>query len=164
MSPKFNIIRFYLSLGFKNNPTITRTLHHLSELWLLISRIYVAHIFFKSGLTKIDDWSTTIALFTDEYKVPLLSPYVAAIMGTGGELLLSILLILGLGKRLAAVGLLIINIVAVLSLQDIADAALQQHMFWGWILITLAIIGFGQYSLDYWIGKYYVNKLDTQST
>ncbi len=147
----------HLKLLYKWYSIITHYLSSLSQLWLLISRFYVAQIFFKAGLTKVNDWSTTLALFSDEYQVPLLSPYIAAIMGTAGELVLPILLILGFAGRLTAVGLSIINIVAILSLQEIAPAALQQHIFWGWILGTLVIIGVGKYSLDYLI-KHHIDK------
>ena len=69
--------------------------------WLIL-RLYVANVFFKSGLTKIDDWSTTLFLFTEEYHVPLLPPALAAVMGTAGELGLSALLVLGLAGRFSA--------------------------------------------------------------
>ena len=42
-------------------------------------RLYVAQVFVMSGLTKTRDWSNTVALFTDEYHVPVLSPPVAAV-------------------------------------------------------------------------------------
>ncbi|HEY0817858.1 MAG TPA: DoxX family membrane protein, partial [Rhizobacter sp.] len=84
------------------------------------ARFYVAQVFFMSGLTKIHDWETTLALFADEYQVPLLSPPVAAAMGTAGELVLPVLLLLGLGGRFAALGLFVVNAVAVVSLQEIA--------------------------------------------
>ena len=47
----------------------------------VLARLYVAQIFFASGLTKLRDWDITLALFTDEYKVPLLSPEIAALLG-----------------------------------------------------------------------------------
>ena len=56
-----------------------------------------------SGLTKIHDWSITVALFTDEYHVPLLPPGVAALMGTATELSMPVLLALGLATRFGAV-------------------------------------------------------------
>lgn len=114
----------------------------------LAARLYVAQVFFMSGLTKIHDWETTLALFADEYKVPLLSPPVAAVMGTAGELLLPVLLLLGLGGRFAALGLSVVNAVAVLSLAEIAPAALQQHVFWGSLLLALVLWGPGKWSLD----------------
>jgi putative oxidoreductase len=112
------------------------------------ARLYVAQVFFMSGLTKVHDWETTLALFADEYKVPLLPPPVAAVMGTAGELVLPVLLLLGLGGRFAALGLSVVNLVAVLSLQEIAPAALQQHVFWGSLLLALVLWGPGKWSLD----------------
>jgi putative oxidoreductase len=114
----------------------------------LAARLYVGSVFFMAGLTKIRDWDTTLALFGDEYHVPLLSPTVAAIMGTGGELILPALLVFGLFGRFAALGLFVMNIVAVISLAEIAPAALQQHQFWGSLLAGLAIWGVGAWSVD----------------
>lgn len=128
---------------------LTLALDALQPTAALAARIYVAYAFFLSGLTKLRDWSTTIALFTDEYKVPLLPPEVAAAMGTAGELALPVLLVLGLGGRFAALGLTVINIVAVISLSEIAPAALQQHITWGVLLAGLAIYGCGKYALDH---------------
>lgn len=123
-------------------------LEMLQPLALLAARFYVAQAFFLSGLTKIHDWDTTLALFADEYKVPLLSPMVAAIAGTTGELLLPVLLLLGLAGRFAALGLSVMNVVAVISLAEIAPAALQQHVFWGSLLLALVLWGPGRWSLD----------------
>jgi len=77
-----------------------------------------------------------------------LSPGVAAVMGTGGELVLPVLLLFGLGGRFAALGLSVMNVVAVISLSEIAPAALQQHVTWGVLLAALAIFGVGRWSLD----------------
>mgnify|MGYP003481515252 FL=1 len=114
----------------------------------LVARLYVAQVFFASGLTKLRDWETTLALFADEYQVPLLSPNVAALLGTTGELVLPVLLALGLAGRFAAAGLFIVNAVAVVSLAEIPQAALQQHVFWGSLLIGLLLWGPGRWSLD----------------
>ena len=59
-------------------------LESLQPLAQLAARLFVAKVFFLSGLTKLRDWEITVALFTDEYHVPLLSPEVAAAMGTAG--------------------------------------------------------------------------------
>ncbi|MBY0463828.1 MAG: DoxX family protein [Burkholderiales bacterium] len=118
-------------------------LNRLQPLAALLARLYVAQVFFLSGLTKLRDWDTTLFLFTEEYKVPLLSPAVAAVMGTGGELVLPVLLALGLGGRFAALGLSVVNVVAVISLSDIAPAALQQHVLWGALLAGVAVYGSG---------------------
>lgn len=117
----------------------------------LLARGYVAQVFFLSGLTKLRDWDITLALFQDEYKVPLLAPAWAAVMGTAGELVLPMLLVLGLAGRFASLGLFVVNGVAVISLMEIAPAALQQHMLWGTLLAALAIYGGGNWSLDRWL-------------
>lgn len=114
----------------------------------LAARYYVGHAFFASGLTKLRDWEITLALFQDEYHVPLLPTEVAAVMGTGGELVLPVLLVLGLFGRFAALGLSMVNVVAVLSLAEIAPAALQQHVFWGSLLVALVLWGPGRWSVD----------------
>jgi len=123
-------------------------LHVLQPLAALLARLYVAQVFFLAGLTKLRDWETTLFLFTDEYKVPLLPPAVAAVLGTGGELVLPVLLALGLCGRLGALGLSVVNLVAVVSLSEIAPAALQQHILWGALLAGVAIYGPGPWSLD----------------
>ena len=130
---------------------LTRALDRLQPLAALVTRDYLAQVFFLSGLTKLRDWETTLALFTDEYHVPLLPPAFAAVMGTTGELALPVLLLLGLGGRFAALGLSVVNAVAVISLSEIAPAALQQHVFWGSLLAGLAIYGLGPWSLDRWV-------------
>ena len=133
---------------FNHAERAVRALEGLQPLALLAARLYVAKVFFLSGLTKVHDWDITIALFTDEYHVPLLPPQPAAWLGTGAELLLPVLLVLGLGGRVAALGLFVLNAVAVVSLMDVADAALQQHVFWGSLLLALVLWGSGRWSLD----------------
>jgi len=132
-----------------------RALDALQPAAALGARLYVANVFFSSGLTKLRDWDITLALFMDEYKVPLLPHDVAAVLGTGGELVLPALLALGLGSRFAALGLSVVNVVAVLSLADIAPAALQQHQFWGALLAGLAVFGPGRFALDHFFQKYF---------
>lgn len=130
---------------------LSKALQSLQPLAALLARIYLAQVFFLAGLTKLRDWDTTLALFAEEYKVPVLSPAVAAVMGTTGETLLPILLVAGLGGRFAAAGLFVVNAVAVISLAEIAPAALQQHIFWGSLLAALAIYGPGPWSLERFI-------------
>jgi putative oxidoreductase len=131
---------------------IDRLLDAAQPLGALLARLYVAQVFFLSGLTKIRDWDTTLLLFTEEYHVPLLPPAVSAVMGTAGELALPVLLVLGLAGRFSALGLSVVNVVAVLSLSEIAPAAFQQHLTWGALLAALALFGPGRWSLDNWLG------------
>lgn len=123
----------------------------LQPLAALLARAYVAEAFFRSGLTKLRDWDITLTLFQDEYHVPILSPDVAAVIGTGGELILPVLLVLGMGGRFGALGLSVMNVVAVMSLPEIAPAALHQHVTWGVLLAGLALFGSGGWSLDRWL-------------
>jgi putative oxidoreductase len=128
-------------------------LEALQPVALLAARLVVAQAFFLSGLTKLRSWETTLALFEDEYHVPLLPPELAAWLGTGGELVLPVLLALGLAGRFAAAGLSVVNVVAVLSLAEIAPAALQQHQFWGALLVVVLLWGPGRLSADAWLAR-----------
>lgn len=126
---------------------------HAQSLALLAARLYVAQVFFLSGLTKLRDWSSTLALFQDVYQVPLLPPTLAAYLGTGGELVLPVLLVLGLGGRFAGAGLFVVNLMAVLSLSadDLSPAALAQHQLWGVLALAITLWGAGRWSVDRWL-------------
>ena len=147
----FNIFQNGIALG----SSMGRFLDHLQPVAALAARVYVAQVFFLSGLTKIRDWGTTVALFTDEYKVPLLPPELAAVMGTAGELILPILLVLGVGGRFAAIGLFVVNLVAVISLTEISPAAYQQHILWGSLLAGIVFFGSGKLSIEHFFAKRY---------
>jgi len=127
---------------------LVRGLEALQPLALLAARLYLAKVFFWAGLTKLRDWETTVALFTHEYQVPWLPPDWAAALGTAGELVLPVLLVLGLGTRLAALALSALNAVAAISLPELGDAAWQQHLFWGCLALGLVLWGGGPLSLD----------------
>jgi putative oxidoreductase len=121
----------------------------LLPLSLLALRLYLARVFFLAGLTKIEDWDTTLFLFAEEYRVPLLSPAVAAVLGTAGELLLPPLLLLGLAGRFAALGLFVLNVMAVVSYwHALAGSALEFHLQWGLMLLLLLAAGPGKLALD----------------
>ena len=107
---------------------VTRALDLAQPPAALAARAYVAWVFFASGLTKLRDWETTVFLFTEEYHVPLLSPTAAALSGTAGELVLPVLLVLGLAGRFAALGLSVVNVVAVISLAEIAPAEMPREV------------------------------------
>lgn len=123
---------------------------------LLITRVYVAWQFLKSGWLKIADWETTQFLFEEEYKVPLVSPMLAAVGGTFGELAFPVLLVLGLLTRYAAAGLFVVNVVAVVAYAHVLlgegfEAALGQHYLWGFMLLVVLVFGPGRLSLDAWL-------------
>lgn len=100
-------------------------------------------VFFKSGLVKIEDFETTVLLFAEEYKVPILSPMFAAISGTFFELVCPIFLVLGLATRFAAVPLLIMTAVIQFTYMDHV-----QHYYWALVLAGLILHGAGSFSID----------------
>jgi putative oxidoreductase len=114
----------------------------------LLTRLYIAQIFFLSGLTKVQNWDSTLFLFEEEYHVPLIPFELAAYLGTVGELVLPVLLVLGFFTRFTALGLFIVNYVAVISLVEIAPAALYLHYIWGILLVQLIVYGAGVASID----------------
>lgn len=127
--------------------------HCLAPLADLAARLYVAQVFFNAGLSKLTDWDSTLFLFREEYHVPLLPPALAAVAGTGGELLFPLLLAAGLTGRLAALGLSAVNIMAVVAYWHVLGtpeqaAGLNQHLLWGLLLAMLAAHGPGRLSLD----------------
>lgn len=119
------------------------------------ARLWVAHIFFMSGLVKVQAWQSTKMLFAHVYDVPLLPTHFAAIVGTTLELALPILLVLGLGGRFVILIFFLYNAVCAISypfLWTSAGAAgLSQHINWGLLLMMLMFHGSGKISLDYWI-------------
>jgi putative oxidoreductase len=127
-------------------------LDRLQPLAALAIRLHVARVFFTSGLLKAERWDSTLALFANEYHVPVLSPQVAAVLGTSAELGLPVLLALGIGSRAASLALFVFNIVAVVSYPDLSDAGLKDHILWGALLLVIAFWGPGRFALDRWLG------------
>jgi putative oxidoreductase len=128
----------------------------IQPVFALAVRLYVARVFFLSGLTKLHDWNITVALFTNEYHVPFLMPELAATLGTAAEMGLPVLLAIGLGSRLAAIALFVFNIIAVVSYPDLSDAGLVDHMMWGALMLVTLFYGPGKISVDYWMGRRYL--------
>ena len=85
--------------------------------------------------------------------MPLLSPELAAMAGTFGELFFPLLLIFGILGRYAAIGLSAVNVLAVVSyshvlLADGFEAALGQHYLWGLMLLVIVVLGPGSLSVQ----------------
>lgn len=128
----------------------------------LLGRFSIAAVFWKSGQTKIEGLSIDIVagafefgaprlsasavdLFRDEYRLPVLSPELAALLATWGEHLLPAMLLLGLGTRFAALGLLVMTGVIQLF---VYPAAYPTHGVWAAVLLWLLVRGPGVVSLD----------------
>lgn len=117
---------------------------------LLAARLYVAYVFFASGLESLRSWDATLYLYESEFHVPVLPPHVAAVVGTAGEVLLPPLLLLGLFGRFGALGLFVVNAVALLSyLYALQPPAILFHVIWGILLIVVALWGPGRWSIDH---------------
>lgn len=134
---------------------LQRALDALRPALLAATRVFVAWQFLKSGWLKLGSWETTLGLFRDEYRVPLLPPDIAAIAGTAGEILFPLLLVAGLAARFAALGLSAVNALAVVAYAHVLlaegfEAALGQHWLWGYMLAVLAVCGPGALSVDGW--------------
>ena len=119
----------------------------------LCARLSLGAIFFLSGRTKVEGFLTVTdgayALFREEYKVPLLSPEIAAHLAAYAEHLLPALLVLGLLTRLSALGLL--GMTAVIQLFVYPDAW-PTHLSWATLAIYLAARGAGAASADNALG------------
>src|SRR5215470_3172129 len=116
----------------------------------LLFRLAIAGVFLRAGLTKIMSWESTVALFADEYKVPVLAPHVAAAMAATFEVGCSTLLLLGLGTRVAALPL--IGMLTTIQF-FVYPQAWPEHLVWGSILVFLVTRGGGAISLDHLIGR-----------
>lgn len=119
------------------------------SLLLLVARLGIAAVFFQSGRTKVEGWLTitdsTYYLFDTDYKLPFVPPELAAPMATYAEHLFPILLVLGLGTRFAALGLLgMTTVIEVFVYPD----AWPTHLSWAALLLPLVAKGGGAISLD----------------
>ena len=132
---------------------VIQGLNFMAPLGDLVIRLWVANVFWTSGLSKFQSFETTIQLFQYEYEVPLLPPELAAYLSTFSELFFSVLLALGLAGRLGAFGLFVLNIVAVISYPALSEAGLIQHQLWGLLLLVPLLHGPGKLSVDHYLAK-----------
>lgn len=133
----------------------------------LLARFSVAAVFWKSGQTKVEGlvvdlvdgsfqlgWprltDSAVELFREEYRVPLLPPELAASAAALGEHVLPLLLLIGLGTRFAALGLLGMTLVIQLF---VYPDAYPTHGTWAALLLYLMATGPGKISLDAWIAR-----------
>ncbi len=126
-----------------------------NDIFLLLIRVYVAWVFFKSGYLKLTTWDSTLYLFESEYQVPFISFELAAILGTASELFLPILLAFGLATRGSAFSLFIFNAIAVYSYPAIWAGGFLDHKLWGLMLLVIVLYGQGRIALDTVICKKY---------
>lgn len=114
--------------------------------WLaVLPRLAVATVFWNSGMTRIANWEATVALFADEYKVPILPPEWAAYQATAIELSAPVLLVLGLLTR--PVAAILLGMTAVIEI-FVYPLAWPTHIQWVAMLLILLCRGAGDYSVD----------------
>jgi len=114
-------------------------------------RAAVATVFWNSGTTKLASWNTTLSLFADEYKVPLIPPEIAAYMSATVELITPVLLVLGLFTRGAAFVLLGMTTVIEVF---VYPQAWPTHIQWAAMLLVVLCRGPGAISLDHPIARW----------
>jgi putative oxidoreductase len=132
---------------------LARALDLFRPVLLLGTRLWVGWVFLKSGWLKLTTWESTVELFRYEYRVPILSPDLAAVAATAGELVFPGLLVLGLFTRIGALGLFLVNLMAVISYWHVlgaegSEAGLGQHVLWGYMILVPLLFGGGRLSLD----------------
>jgi putative oxidoreductase len=138
------------SLALRLHQAIALLDHFPPSILQLMFRIAIAAVFWSSGLTKIASWDTTIALFRDEYMVPLLPPEIAAVISATFELSCSALIVVGLATRLATLPLLGMTfVIEVFVYPDYWT----QHLMWASVLLFLLTKGPGVLSLDHYVGR-----------
>lgn len=118
--------------------------------WILLAmgRVAIAGVFWNSAMSKLASWETTLGLFKDEYRLPLLPTELAAVMGTGAELIGAVLLFFGLGARFAAIMLL--GVTAVIQIFVYPESWVH-HLQWATILALVLVKGAGRASVDHLI-------------
>ena len=108
-------------------------------------RLAVGATFFRSGMDKFQSFDTAVALFREEYRLPLVPPEIAATIGTTVELCAPVLLVLGLFARFGAAALLTMTLVIQFL---VYPANWPEHLMWASILAYVLTRGPGALSID----------------
>ncbi|KDM92125.1 DoxX family protein [Photobacterium galatheae] len=131
----------------------SRALAPITPLLLLLTRLWVAWVFFNAGMLKFQSWDSTLYLFEYEYQVPLIPWRIAAYLGTATELIVPVFLALGLLTRPMALLLFIFNMIAVVSYPLLWEKGFFDHQLWGMMLLVNVFWGAGLISLDHLTGR-----------
>ncbi|MDP1839665.1 MAG: DoxX family protein [Reyranella sp.] len=111
----------------------------------LLMRFSIFWVFWRSGSLKVANMEQAVGLFRDEYKLPVLSPEIAAYLGTAVELAAPCLILVGLFTRLAALSLIVLT----LTIQFLVYwNDYPSHLLWLAILVFILTRGPGPYSFD----------------
>ena len=121
----------------------------------LLFRFSIAAVFWNSGLTKLASWQTTVVLFRDEYKVPVLPPELAATLAASVELTCPVLLVLGLASRLATLPMLGMTFVIETF---VYPEDWIEHLGWASFLLFILTRGPGPIALDRFIARWFLRR------
>lgn len=144
---------------------LARGLTGLGPVVLLMFRIWVALAFWRAGVVKFEDPMGTQFLFNVMYQVPLLSPDMAAVLGTWIEMIVPWFIVFGLLGRPFALLLFIYNIIAFSSFPGLwphgfwtdllNTSSFADHKIWGMMLLAVIAWGPGMFSLDFLAHKFW---------
>jgi putative oxidoreductase len=123
-------------------------------------RLAIATVFWNSGMVKLANWDTTLALFTDEYQVPLVPPEAAAYMAATIELTTPVLLVLGLLTRFAS--LVLLGMTAVIEI-FVYPQAWPTHVQWAAMLLVLLCRGPGEISIDHLLWRHFRHRFKPEA-
>jgi putative oxidoreductase len=119
----------------------------------LCARVFPAAVFWQSGQTKVAGFHlkpSAVALFQNEYQLPIIDPTAAAYLSAVGEHVLPVLLLLGLATRFAAFGLFFMTAVIEIFVYPLAWPT---HGVWATCFLLLIARGPGEISLDALIAR-----------
>jgi|ERR1051326_377021 putative oxidoreductase len=121
--------------------------------WILALplRLAIATVFWNSGMAKLANWDTTLALFADDYQLPLLPPVIAAYLAASVELTTPPLLVLGLLTR--PVAALLLGMTTIIEV-FVYPEAWPTHIQWAAMLLTLLCRGAGSASADHILARW----------
>lgn len=123
--------------------------------WLiaLSARSFPAALFWQSGQTKVAGFSlkpSAIALFENEYQLPLIDPEIAAYVSAVAEHLFPVLLVIGLASRFSALALLVMTTAIEVF---VYPGAWPTHGVWATCFLIVIARGPGLLSLDHLIAR-----------
>jgi putative oxidoreductase len=127
--------------------------HIPNDVIALVARLSIAGVFWRSGETKLDGWSVSdsaVYLFENEYRLPLIDPWLAAHLAAFAEHVFPVLLVVGLASRFSALALLAMTLVIEIF---VYPDAWPTHGTWAACLLFIAARGPGLFSIDALIAR-----------
>ena len=137
---KCHIDKYFLTIEFLEQ--------HIRPFLDFIIRLWMSYVFLNAGIMKVMSYSSTVLLFSEAYTVPGLAPEIFVIISIIFEILFSVMLILGVATRFAAIPLLLMTAVVEFYMYSHVE-----HLYWAVLLMRMLVRGPGHISIDYFIRK-----------